>query len=199
MKTINTATRVFSFFSATKGFTLIELMVSIAVTSILTVMTIMNLGEFIVQMRVDNEISQLNRLLFITRNHAIASGEKVILCPLNASYQCTTNWHEELSVFIDSNDNKMFDSLSNEKIITVKPAITKGDTLKYGQGRTKITYKPTGHLSGLANGTFKYCPKTYKKRARGIIVARSGRFHQSSDLNNDGFEESRSNNRITCS
>ncbi len=179
-----------------RAFTLIELIISIAVTSILAVIALPNYNDFIVQMRVDNEISQLYRTLLLTRNSAINSGSRAILCPLNDSSECTTQWQNELSVFVDGNNNNIFDA--NEQVIQIRAAITEGDSLVYGKGRNKITFNPTGSLSGLANGTFKYCPKTNKNRARGIIIARSGRLYQSRDSNNDGIEENRNNKKISC-
>ena len=146
-------------FKHTHAFTLIELLISISITSILTTIAFTSLEDFIVEIRVDNEISQLHRVLLITRNSAINAGQKAILCPLNASFECTTQWHNELSVFIDANGNKRFDQNKNEKIIRIKEAITTDDILVYGKGRNKVTFKPTGQLSGLANGTFRYCPK----------------------------------------
>ena len=182
--------------SINKGFTLIELMVSVSVISILAAIAIPNFNDFIVRMRVDNEISQLHRMLLITRNSAINSGKKAIICPLDNSHQCTPQWHKELSVFIDDNDNKQFDG--DEKVIKIRASITTEDKLIYGKGRNKITFKPTGQLSGLANGTFRYCPKNYKNHSRGIVVARSGRVYQSSDIDNDGIDENRGGKEINC-
>ena len=179
-----------------KGFTLIELMVSISVTSILAAIAVPNFSNFIVKIRVNNEISQLHRMLLITRNTAINSGHKVIICPLDNNSQCTTQWQNKLSVFVDVNNNKLFDV--NEKVIKVRAKITSGDALIYGKKRNKITFKPTGQLSGLANGTFRYCPQSHKKYSRGIVVARSGRVYQSSDIDNDGIDENRGNKEINC-
>jgi len=179
-----------------KGFTLIELVVTVSILSILAAIAVPNFNEFVIKMRVDNEISQLYRMLLITRNAAINSGHKTILCPLNKSLKCTTQWQNELSVFIDVNNNKMLDT--NEKISRVRGAITTGDKLVYGKYRKMITFKPTGQLSGLANGTFRYCPQGYKNNARGIVVARSGRVYQSSDIDNDGIDENRGNKEIEC-
>jgi type IV fimbrial biogenesis protein FimT len=179
-----------------KGFTLIELVVTVSILSILATIAVPNFNEFIIKMRVDNEISQLYRMLLITRNTAINSGHKTILCPLNNNFECTTQWQNELSVFIDVNNNKMLDV--DEKVSRVREAITTGDKLVYGKYRNKITFKPTGQLSGLANGTFRYCPQRYKNNARGIVVARSGRVYQSSDVNNDGIDENRGNKKIEC-
>ncbi len=187
-----------AFRSNIKGFTLIELMVSVSVTSILTAIAVPNFGDFIVKLRVDNEISQLQRILLITRNAAINSGYKTILCPLDVNSHCTNQWHEELSAFVDVNGNKKFDSDDNEKLLSIRAAIKSQDKLVYGKGRTRITFKPTGQLSGLANGTFRYCPKDYEYNARGIVVARSGRLYQSSDIDNDGIDENRGNKEISC-
>jgi type IV fimbrial biogenesis protein FimT len=147
-------------------------------------------------MRVDNEISKLHRMLLMARNTAINSGKNTILCPLNEMSQCSVQWKDELSIFIDNNNNKTFDR--DEKILQIKEEIKTGDQLVYGIGRTMITFKSTGQLSGLANGTFRYCPKNYKEYARGIIVARSGRIYQSNDIDNDGIDENRGNTEINC-
>mgnify|MGYP000082488416 FL=1 len=182
--------------SIVKGFTLLELMVSLSVTSILAAIAVPNFNDFIIKMRVDNEISQLHRILLMTRNAAINSGKKAIICPLNEAFNCTVQWQNKLSVFVDENDNKLFDI--NEKIILIREAISPDDKLVYGNTRNKITFKPTGSLSGLANGTFRYCPKGYDNLARGIVVARSGRLYQSSDVDNDGIDENRGNKEISC-
>lgn len=180
-----------------KGFTFIELIISIAVLSILVVIAVPNFNSFITQMRVDNEISALYRLLLVTRNASINSGQRAIACPLNINAECTTKWHEEISVFIDVNNNNIFNA-GDESIIKVKPAIKLNDQLIYGQGRNKIIYQPTGHLSGLSNGTFRYCPKMYPEKSRGIIISISGRLYMSSDLDHDGKDEKRNKKEITC-
>jgi len=191
-----THTQAIAVKSRLKGFTLIELMVSVSVTSILAAIAIPNYSDFIVKMRVDNEISQLHRMLLITRNAAINSGQKAIICPLSKNLQCTSQWQNELSVFIDANGNKKFDN--TEKVIRIRASINDQDKLVYGKGRTKITFKPTGQLSGLANGTFRYCPQGHKNIARGIIIARSGRVYQSIDTDNDGIDENRGGKPISC-
>lgn len=205
MNTLNIFTALFhalnltlnpSFIKSTKGFTLLELMVSVSIMSLLAAIALPNFNDFIVQIRVDNEISQLHRMLLVTRNTAINTGQKTIICPLDNTSQCTTQWQNKLSVFTDINDNKLLDK--DEKVIIFRAPITTGDKLIYGKGRNKITFNPTGQLSGLANGTFRYCPQYYTKYARGIIIARSGRMYQSSDIDNDGIDENRGNKEIRC-
>ena len=181
-----------------RGTTLIELIVSVSISTILTAIAVPNFNVFFVQMRVDSEISKLSRLLLTARNYSINSGNNVIICPLDSSGTCSEDWHEELSVFNDINGNQKFDAVNDEVLITTKAAIKLNDTLKYAKRRTKITFKPTGYLHGLSNGTFKYCPKGYIDKSRGVVVARSGRFYATADNNGDGIDENRSNRVISC-
>ena len=181
-----------------KGFTIVELLTTVAITSLLASIAIPNMSDFIVRLRVNNEISTLKRLLFVTRNSAINSGKRVIFCPLTKAGICTTDWDKSLSVFIDNNNNQRYDSANNEVLLITKSAIKDGDILIYGKNRTKITYQPTGHLSGLSNGTFRYCPLNNEDKSRAVIIARSGRIYASSDRDNDGKDETRSNKEITC-
>ncbi|MFT5760228.1 MAG: type IV fimbrial biogenesis protein FimT [Alteromonadaceae bacterium] len=182
-----------------KGFTLIELIVSISVVMILASIGVPVLASFIVELRVDNEISSICRLLFITRNTAINENKTVTLCPLNNQNICENQWQNTLSVFIDSNNNKIYEPATGERLIKVKPPIFTGDILQYGNTRNGLTYSATGHLSCWGqNATFKYCPKNYNEKSRGIVVAVSGRIYTSSDDNNTQVDKNRSGVTITC-
>ena len=180
------------------GVTLLEVMTTISIISILSTLVLSNMENFIVKLRVDNEISKIKRLLLLTRNAAVHNQSKAVLCPLNKTGQCSTDWHKELSVFVDNNNNRMFDANSNETILRTKVAIKDKDKLLYGKRRKSITYNPAGHLSGLSNGTFRYCPYNHEEKSRGIVIARSGRVYSTSDTDNDMKDETRMNKEITC-
>ncbi len=182
-----------------RGFTLLELMVSVSILSILIGIAVPNFNHFIVKQRVDNEISLLNRLLFITRNIAINERQMATLCPLGIDNKCTTQWHKSLSIFIDINKNKVFEPALGEYIIFTKQAIRFGDKLHYGKGRNGIIFSPTGRLAAWgSNGTFRYCPHKHEDKNRGIRVAVSGRIYVSGDQNNDGIDEDRSGKPLKC-
>lgn len=181
------------------GFTLIELMATVSILGILAGIAMPNLSTFIIKIRVDNEISQLYRLLFVTRNLAINTHQTVTLCHLDNASRCTSDWHKELSVFIDSNANKILETQINEKVLQTKAAIKLNDKLHYGIGRNGIIYAPTGRLAGWGNnGTFRYCPKNHSENNRGIRVATSGRLYVSSDTDNDDKDEDRNGNELMC-
>lgn len=180
-----------------KGFTLVELIVGIAVLGIITAIAFPSLQTLLVKMRVENEISQIHRLALIARNTAINMEQNVTLCPLNSSNVCDTNWKGELSVFIDIDNDGIYESISNETLIKVKAPIDTNDNLTY-VGFNRITYAPTGLLASTSNATFRYCPYQYTELSRGIVVSSTGRLYKTTDTDNDGKDETRAGVEINC-
>lgn len=181
------------------GFTLVELMTAIALVSILAAIALPNYQTFLVDLKIQNQISQLNRLILTARNLAINQQQNVTLCPLSNDNECVEDWTQELSVFIDKNKNKAFDEHLEERILTTKEKLPPSDMLFYGRGRRSIIFSPSGNLSGLSNGTFRFCIAGYEDKVSGIIIARSGRIYRSSDINGNGKEQNRSGKNLLCS
>jgi len=181
-----------------KGFTLIEVMITIAVAAVIMTIAVPSLGEFVVKMRVDNEVSQLNRLVLSARNNAITQEQNVIVCPLENGV-CTANWQNEITAFIDednngiyNNDGDMANLISNDTLIKVKAASKAGDNIIYA-GQVRIGFAPTGILSPAIAGNFIYCPRSDSNLARAIALSISGRTYLTGDADNDGKDEFRNN------
>lgn len=188
----------YSFFSKPykQGFTLIELMVAIAVAAIVYAIALPSLTTFIVKARVDNEISEMQRLLLTARNMAINTGKNTTVCPLSGGV-CTTNWENKISVFTNSDNliasNNTF--AAPDELVKVKDAIQAGDRLQFSQ--TSIIYAPTGRII-TTPANFNYCPKDEADSSRGINVSASGRSYTSSDNDKDGKDENRTGGSIVC-
>ncbi|XPF96069.1 GspH/FimT family pseudopilin [Colwellia sp. RE-S-Sl-9] len=179
-----------------KAFTLVELLVGIAVISIVAMIALPSLNTFVVNMRVDNQITELHRLLLIARNASVNSGQNVVICPLVAN-TCTNDWTKEISVFINTSNDSSLD-LPSDEIIRVKSALNNNDKFQYSGGAF-LTYNALGNLTtSTAGDTFSYCPNGVTDASRGIIISASGRAYISQDNNNDGVDEDRDNNTITC-
>jgi len=181
------------------GFTIIETMVALAIMLSLVTIGIPSLNNFIVYTRVDNEILILHRLILIARNSALTNNTSVTLCPLNNEGKCENLWHQELSVFTDINNNKIYEPSLNEQLVAHKSAIKAGDKLQYGKTRIALSYAATGHLSGWGqNATFSYCPEHHNDKNRGIVVALSGRAYVSASNKTNSKNIRRTGAKIKC-
>ncbi|ALO34140.1 hypothetical protein CMT41_04890 [Colwellia sp. MT41] len=183
--------------NSSKGFSLVELMITIAVAAIMITIAIPSMTVFLVKMRIDNEISQLNRLVLSARNSAITMEQNVIICPLENGV-CTTNWQNELTAFIDLDNNGLYtdDPLAPDTLVKIKAATTAGDTITYA-GQTSIRFAPTGTLTTAAS-IFIYCPQNDKSLGRAIVLSISGRTYVTTDANNDGHDEFRNGGNVIC-
>jgi len=194
------------------GFTIIELMVGVAMLGIIMSIAIPSFNSWTVEMRVDDEISKIHRLLLISRNTAISMEQPVTICPLSSLNECSTNWKGEISVFIDLDANGKFETgLSkdidgdginetvSDTMIRVKDRINTSDELTFTNA--SVTYQPTGQIINSAlsgTGAFQYCPKNNSDKNRAIVLSIRGRAYTSSDTDNDGKDELRDNSAISC-
>ena len=185
-----------------QGFTLVELMVTIAVVAIISAIALPSMNNFLVKMRVDNQISEMQRLLLTARNMAINTGKNTTVCPLYSG-ECSDNWQGEISVFTNgsnSTNNDAYETTTDDSttdvLIKIKEAIKSGEKLQFAH--KSVVYSPSGRLLTGA-GFISYCPEDNADESRGIDIQISGRSYTSSDTDNDGKDEDRNNNEITCS
>ncbi len=169
-----------------QGFTLVELMVTISVAGIIIAIAMPNFSEFIIKMRVDSEVTQIQRFLLIARNAAINSGQNTQFCPLRPDNTCkpTLDWSGRVGV------------ISSNGLIKVKEAVKTGDKIKFSM--QSITYDARGRSNNAALTTFSYCPKNNTDNARGISLSISGRSYLSTDINGDGKDQDRTGANINC-
>lgn len=159
------------------GFTLLELLITIAIVSIAAGVGLPNFTQFLERNRVENKLSEVSRLLMFARSQAVSAESIVTVCPL-VSGSCSNDWSKEIVVFMDS-DFSMSKGADEEELRVSNP-IKDIDTLIYS--RASISYEPTGMLANpLHGGTFKFCPGgTTNANSKAIIVtSHSGRVRYS--------------------
>ena len=165
-----------------RGFTIIELMVTLAVAAILASIAAPSFRSTLQDNRLITEINQLSADLNLTRSEAIKRGSPVTLCKSNDfdnSPSCVSgaDWHDGWIIFNDLNANAIIDS--GETVIRVFNRITPANTLAFASGKDDIVYAPSGFATG-DNSTFRLCDDRGANSARGLVVSNSGRVRTAS-------------------
>lgn len=166
------------------GFTLLELLVVLAIVAILLVAT-PSLARLLAQHRVSTEINNLFTHVYLARSETLRRRVNVVLCRSRDGLNCSgdARWHDGWIVFEDPNDNKQRDE--GEIIIRAQQALHPHLQLRYGTTTDYryLRYTPDGSAS--PNATFTLCDRSGNSIARAIIVYWSGRARVS-DKNSSG-------------
>lgn len=162
------------------GVTLIELIVTLSISTTLLTIGAPSFIDLSDQIRADSNIRKIQQTLQLARNAAISYGYRVTACPL-VDNRCTENWQKGITVFIDTGTVNILDA--NDRIINMTGEFDERDFLDYN--RSSVKFQPDGLASG-SNGTFKYCPRTYNSQySRAVIINQAGRVRFSTAKNID--------------
>jgi type IV fimbrial biogenesis protein FimT len=158
---------------AARGFTLIELMVTIAILVVLITVAAPSMREFLLNSR---RAALSNDLLFslqLARSEAIKLGHKVAVCASSSGSGCSTaasdwskGWIVELRRSTPSGE--------------VKEMLYKGRIPAAGQtvqtSRAEVVFRPfSTALEGSLGATFTVCDLRGGTHARAVVVSASGR------------------------
>ena len=140
-----------------KGFTLVELMVTIAIAAILLTIGVPSLVSMYESARVNNNVSKIHDIMAFARNQAVSYGTTVNVCPFATATSCgtDTDWSKGVRVYITTGN----------KELRVIDGFHSNDKVK-GPG-SDITFSPDGLSSG---GTIIYCPGGKASESKGVII-----------------------------
>jgi type IV fimbrial biogenesis protein FimT len=161
------------------GFTLIELMVTLALAAIVLTLAVPSFQEIIRDNRLATQTNDFISALNLARSEAIKRGVRVTLCQSADSVSCTNTGRYEQGwiVFVDPNNNATVDA--GEQLIRSAGAIpaSTGITLM-GNGNVAnyVSYTSDG-MSKRVDGAFQAGTLTVCKSpvARQIIINATGR------------------------
>lgn len=160
------------------GFTLVEVMVTLAISTILMGVAAPNLSNLYDDLRADSHIRTIQQTLQYGRNSAISYATRVTICPVEDD-KCSNNWQLGLTVFTDSGDKNSIDGI--DKILIQTAPFNTRDTVTYN--RSAVRFQPDGLASG-TNGTLKYCPSSASSPySKAVIVNQAGRIRFSREKN----------------
>jgi len=177
--------------SHVKGFTIIELMVTLVVAAILLSIAAPSFNAILQDNRLTTSINSMSASLNLTRSEAIKrGGVPVILCKSNdfdATPSCVAaaNWHDGWYVFADDDSDGAID---NGEVLRLTVGLEQGQTLAYAAGINEISYDSRGFISAGDQGTFRLCDDRGINFGRGLVISPSGqvRTADTTDLAVDG-------------
>ena len=153
-----------------KGFSLIELLVVMAIVAILVTLSMPFTGKIIEQYQSKSEQKSLMTLITFARETAMAEGQTVTLCPAVDKIHCTQDWNQPLIVFLDANASNIAEDA--DKLRRVAEPLRHGTlTFAVFPIGNFLQFNEDG-FSLNQNGTFQYC---YKDQSWQIIINRIGR------------------------
>lgn len=166
------------------GFTLVELMMTVAVAAVLCAVSAPALGSLI-----HSETSRASRNALVTslnlaRNMAVTGQGRVVVCPSSDQRTCSDGewWQHGWIVFEDKNGDGEHDA--NERLIE-SVQTQNGQAILTGVARERVIYHGDGTAPG-TNLTFTFCDRYGAKNASTVVVSNSGRPRQASATTEQG-------------
>lgn len=181
-----------------RGFTILELCITLALACTLTGLAAAPLQSFVASKEGDQALRSINELILLARSAAAKNGRGVTLCPSSTGLQCGGTWSSGALLFLDRN----FDRKINQDDIILRAR-------KELSQQGSITWRAFGNRQYLQvdargfmrhqSGNFSYCDASGDPRlARQLVVNSAGRVRVAVDSDGDGVRENSRGNALEC-
>lgn len=162
------------------GFTLIELMVAVAVLAVTLTIGVPSFRETIQTNRMATQANEFVAALALARSEAIKRGTRTTLCKSPDGSNCTNggNWDQGWIVFVDGNNNATADD-GTGSILKVYSSLGSSTLSGNTNVANYVSYISSGFTQliggGIQAGTFTLCPGTSGATGRSIVISATGR------------------------
>jgi len=166
-----------------KGFTVIELMVTLSITAILLSLGVPAFQDFSSRQRMNATISALHSDFLYGRSQAIYRNTQVVACPGSPSGGCSesTDWTVGWIIFSDSNTDRQHQD--GEDLLRHTQGLD-NIMIHSSIGRTNFRFYPNGTTPG-SNGSFSLCGLGGPEHARKLVISNLGRIRRDKAENLD--------------
>ena len=140
-----------------RGFTIIELMMTLLVLALLISVAVPSFGTFINNNRITSQANNFHAAVLFARSEAVKRNRNVVICwsgnPAAASPcgNSGTGWTDGWVMYADEDQDGAFDA---NELIRSHDGVTGGGTMS--GGLASISYSGDGRISSSA-ATFKFC------------------------------------------
>lgn len=167
-----------------KGFTLIELMITLSIAGILLGYSIPSFNQLKLNKFMEAERNRLTASLNFARYHAINHQTYVVVCPSLTGQKCDnqSNWFDGWMVFTDINKNRKLDH--KDTLLRYEDAMRHEIKATSSIHRQKVRYNAMGFSPG-TNLSINFCDARGKDFAKSIILNNAGRVKQSQPISNN--------------
>jgi type IV fimbrial biogenesis protein FimT len=178
------------------GFTLIELMVVLAISAILVVLAVPSFVTFTRKTNISNGVNTFMADARFARSEAVRLGGSVVMCRSDApevtNPSCGTGsgpdgngWVSGWIIFQDLNNNGTKDAA--DPILRIQGPLTSLNSIADSSGSTKLVFTATGRLKSLSSGVltlqFGSAPDFPNDVQRMVCVSLGGRVRIAGDGN----------------
>jgi len=176
----------------TAGFTLLELMIVLAIGALIMTMAVPSFRDSINNQRLVTATNELVMSLTLAKSEAIKRVVYVTVCKSNDGASCTgggTSWNDGWIVFANTGTTSLGTFDVGDELIRVYSALP--DSLEItaiGNVDAFVSFRPSGTLgTNAANqlGTFTTCDYRGADSATAIVMQPSGRWQVSHDKAHD--------------
>ena len=159
------------------GFTLLELIITVALISIVMAIAIPSMTTFTQNDRLTTNINSLIGHLAYARSEAVKLSQQVSLCVSSNTTSCTGgNWQDGWIVYIDADGDNSFTQnvATGEIILRAQQTLDGANTLTTAIG-TQVTYDYRGFASAASVGNFLLCDARSGPFGKTIRISNTGR------------------------
>lgn len=180
----------------TRGFSLIELLVVLALAAILLLLAVPGVRSFLAVVRLDAATTDLTGALALARSEAIRRGLRVALRNTAGG----GNWGGGWQMFVDADSDGVLDA--GETVLRRQAALPTPLSLYANANYTNyIAFKADGTVNNV--GSFILCydgvlVEAGQSRSRALIVSWAGRVRLGQDSDGDGLPEKDSGEISSC-
>ncbi|MFN3887704.1 MAG: GspH/FimT family pseudopilin [Aquabacterium sp.] len=162
------------------GFTVIELMVVLAVTVILMAVAAPAFQPIVQQNRTLTEMNALTASMRVARAEAMRQGLPVTVCASSNGTSCSGRaaWESGWIAFVDRDANQAVDTV--DQVVRVQSGFTGGDTIAASSSVAAVTFSRDGFAFNLGTAvtwTIRTSPVS-QNATRCLVLSRVGRLQE---------------------